>query len=87
MFLFEVFALLVLLSLMALWISVGKILLTSRTFPEFSDNNSKLFEVERGWINNVLIFDENVLGIKKGSVRIFVFLSKFPFVNNFLIFQ
>ena len=72
---------------MALWISVDKILLTSRTFPEFSDNNSKLFEVERGWINNVLIFDENFLGITKGSVRIFVFLSKFPFVNNFLIFQ
>ena len=68
LFSFEVFALLVLLSLTALWISVDKILLASRTFPEFSDNNSKLFEVEIGLVNDVLIFDANFLGIMKGSV-------------------
>ena len=48
--------------------SVDKISLACRTFPEFSDNNSKLFEVEIGLVNDVLIFDANFLGIMKGSV-------------------
>ena len=68
LFSFEVFALLVLLSLTALGISVDKTLLASRTLPEFSGNNSTLFEVEIGLVNDVLIFDANFLGIIKDSV-------------------
>ena len=66
LFSFEVFALLVLLSLTILWISVGKILLASRIFLEFSDNNPKLSEVEMGLVNDVLIFYANFLGTMKG---------------------
>ena len=62
------FALLVLLSLAVLWISVGKTPLTSGVFPEFLDNNLKLFEVEIGLVNDVLILDANLVGIMKGSV-------------------
>ena len=68
LFSFEVFALLALFSLTVLWMSVDKISLACRTFPEFSDNNSKLFEVETGLVNDVLIFDANFLGIMKDSV-------------------
>ena len=66
LFSFEVFALLGLLSLTTFWVSVDKILLASSTLLEFSDNNSKLFEVEIGLFNDVLIFDASCLGI--GSV-------------------
>ena len=76
LFSFEVFALLGLLSLTTFWVSVDKILLASSTLLEFSDNNSKLFEVEIGLVNDVLIFDASCLGI--GSVWIFVFLSTLP---------
>ena len=62
------FALLVLLSLAVLWISVGKTPLASGVFPEFLDNNLKLFEVEIGLVNDVLILDANLVGIMKGSV-------------------
>ena len=85
LFSFEVFALLVFLSLTTLSIPVDKILLASRTFPEFSDNNSKLSEVEIGLVNDVLMFDANSLGIMKGSVWIFVFLSKLPVFTVFWI--
>ena len=85
LFSFEVFALLGLLSLTAFWVSVDKILLASSTLLEFSDNNSKLFEVEIGLVNDVLIFDANFLGIMKGSVWIFVFLSKLPVFTVFWI--
>ena len=71
---------LVLLSLTALWISVDKILLASRTFPEFSDNNSKLFEVKIGLINDALIFNANFLGIMKGSVWILYFCQNFQYL-------
>ena len=85
LFSFEVFALLGLLSLTTFWVSVDKILLASSTLLEFSDNNSKLFEVEIGLVNDVLIFDANFLGIMKGSVWIFVFLSKLPVFTVFWI--
>ena len=80
LFSFEVFALLVLLSLTALGISVDKTLLASRTLPEFSGNNSTLFEVEIGLVNDVLIFDANFLGIIKDSVWIFVFCQNFQYL-------
>ena len=66
LFSFVVFALLVLLSWTVLWVSVEQISLASRKFPEFLDNNSKLFDVEIGLVNGVLIFDANFLGTIKG---------------------
>ena len=88
LFLLEVFALLLLLSLTVLLISGDKTWLAFRTFSEFSDNNSKLFEVKICLVNVALIFDANLLDTVKGSVWTIVFFSNLPeFTVLWITFQ